>query len=237
MTGPGTGTPDWQTFSTLHGGVLYDANATVNAGITTALGSWDSSSYNAVHISVLGVTNGGTITILSGEMVSNIPDDIAGQWVIRPDTRLEVTVPLPRKKLTINAAAEAGLNWNFSAHIALTNVAGDKHHYYGIGNVVAASNVAIASGVIHTYYPTTLLPGPAHLWLFNGVPANVVEVSVKLRKDDGTADLYVEQVQSAGVETRQDLIIPTRLYQVEVHNAGAGASTYYFSLCTTGMQT
>lgn len=236
MTGPGTGTPDWQTFSTLHGGVLFDNNITVLAGANATLAQVDSSSYNAVHLSVAPVTNGGTITVLSGETVSNIPDDIAGQWVIRPETRLEVTVPLPRKRLTISCTAQAGLDWNFSAHVALTNVATEKHHYYGIGNMVAANNIAIGAGVLQSYYPTTLLPGPAHLWLYNATPANVLEATVRTRVADGTADLYVMQIQSGVAIANQDFIIPSRLYQVDIRNLGAGANTYYFSLCTTGMQ-
>lgn len=237
MTGPGTGTPDWQTFSTLHGGVLYDNNITVPAGANTTLGQWDSSSYNAVHLSILPVTNGGTLTVLSGETVSNIPDDIAGQWVIRPETRLEVTVPLPRKRLTISVTAEATLNWNFSAHIALTNVAGDRHHYYGIGNVVGANAVAIGVGAVQTYFPTTLLPGPAHLWLFNNAPANRLLASVSLQNPDGTGGIIVAQMESLATETNLDLIIPTRLYKVDIQNTGPGADNYYFCLSTTGMQT
>lgn len=237
MSTPGTGTPDWQVFSTLHSATLYDANVTVLAGTNVSLGQFDTSSFNAVHVSISGVTNGGTFTLLSGETFSNVSDDIAGQWVVRPDTHIEVTAPLPRKKLTVSVTAQAGLDWNFSARIALTNVADDRHHYYGTGAMLGANNVAIGAGVLQSYFPTTLLPGPAHLWVFNGTPANQLTVSVKTRKDDGTSDLFIAQIQSVVAESNLDLIIPTRLYQVDVQNTGAGADTYYFSLCTTGMQT
>jgi hypothetical protein len=75
------------------------------------------------------------------------------------------------------------------------------------------------------------------LWFFNNTPANPLNVDIQLRKDDGTPDLFITEVKSAVAEIQQDLIIPTRLYQVSVFNTGAGANSYYFSLCTMGMQT
>lgn len=237
MTGAATGFPDWQAFSSLHGAALYDGNTIIPAGGTGTLVQVDSSSYAGVHISIVGNTGGGTLTLLSGETASNVVDDIAGQWIVRPETRIEVTAPLPRGRLTISLSASAAAIWDFNARVALTNVAVDRHHYYGAGNIVAANNIAIGAGVLQTYYPTTLVPGPAHLWLYNAVPANMLEATVRTRATDGTADLYVAQIQSAVAIANQDLIVPTRIYQVDIRNLGAGANTYYFSLCTTGMQT
>lgn len=237
MTSAATGAPDWQTFSTLHSAALYDANVIVPAAATVSLGEWDSSSYKAVHVSILGVANGGTFTIFSGETASNVPEDIAAQWVVRPETRIEATIPLPRTKLSISCTAQAGAAWDFTARVALTNVQGDKHHYHGASNVVAANNIAIGAGLAQVYYPSTLLPGPAHLWVFNATPANLLNFDILLRNPDGTTGLYVAQVRSAALEVHQDLILPTRLYQITVFNAGAAGTNYYFSLCSTGMQT
>ncbi len=235
MTAPATGAPDWQTLTSLYSAPLFDGNVIVPAGTTTSLGQWNTSSYPAVHISISPNLNGGTLTVFSGETISNVPDDIVGQWVVRPETRIEVTVPLPRTQMNISLTAQAGADWNFNVRVALTTVAADHHHYYGTASMIAASNVAIAAGGSQTYFPSTLLPGPAHIWILNAVPANQLNFDVISRNSDGTATVYIAQFRSSAVETHQSLVIPDRIFQVNVFNAGAGANTYYFSLCTAGM--
>jgi hypothetical protein len=237
MSSPATGAPDFQTYTSWHGIALLDQQFVIPINTSQTLGSFDSSSYQAVHLSVATSGNGGQLTVLSTETVSNLSDDIAGQWVCRPDTRLNVTVPLPRTKLVISAQAEPTLAWTFSIRAALTNVGGDKHHYYGRGGQLTVANVAAPNASFTRYFPTTLVPGPAHIWVNNVTPANPLAVSAVLRNLDGTqGNIFFQDVVNIG-QYHKDFIIPTDLWELSVFNQGPGATTYSIGVITQGMMT
>jgi len=237
MTTPATGAPDWQAFSSLHGAALLDEAVVVSAGTTDTLGEWDTSSWPAVHVEVNPSLNGGVLTLLSTETASNLPDSIAGQWVIRPQTRLMVTAPLPRTKLAIEAQAQAASDWSFAIRAALTNVAADKHHYYGGASTLSAFGVAIANGVTDTHYPTSLLPGLAHLWAACDNSGVDVIFRIETYNSDGTrAALVAQDRLVTTTRANLDFIIPAKGWRLLVINSSGAAQTYYFCVTSLGHQ-
>lgn len=236
MTVPATGAPDWQSYTAWHSAMLIDASFNIPANAFQGLGQFDTSSFQGLHLRVRSDVNGGELFVSGIDGSSNIQTAQLARYVVRPETEIDVSFPNPCTAVEVSAQAQAGAAWDLTVVLRATNVAVDRHTYFSGLPGLYADNVLRPPGGPTSHYPLLLMPGPAHLWVFNSAPANPLLVSIRERNLDGTPGVHIAQYLFSVLRSNEDLIIPHRSYVVEVSNTGAANTNYYFGLVTKGMQ-
>jgi hypothetical protein len=234
MTVPATGFPDWQQYASWRSVLLFNDQVATAAGGTTSIGPFALTNYGSVRLSAAAVANGAEVQMFGCADRFKSQAELLGRWVIRSETSLRITMPNPQSFVYLDLVAEPALNATTEIKLQAVNTATDKPHYHGAVPFVGTAANVIAAGATELWYPNTILPGPAHMWLNVGAAAVNVVFRLFTRNTDGTDNNWIAQWQAPGGDLHSDFMLPAQAWRLAVINGTGVNQTYYFAITNQG---
>lgn len=231
MTGPLVGFPDYQQYPAWRGVTLFNGTFTMAASATQSFGPFPTGNFASLRLALQSTQGGTQVRLFGKDALTDPAYTFIQSWDLRQETYVIVSVPLTWNYIAIDlVGAPAGTNKCF-ASAQPHNISPNRNLYSGGNGEAGAVGVLINNGATNRHYPTNLVPGLAHLWMWGTVNPLPLDLNIMLRDYQGNEfqELSTWHAPNA-VDLHALFVIPEQAWNIRVVNNSGAAQTYWISV-------